>query len=91
MDEGIDEIKVIEIINLKYKLVYMCPESVPKYVDALFKPLYRQKKLDRIVIDEVHCVFSWGKSFRREYLGLGLFHDLFPDVPILGLTATATD
>ena len=49
------------------------------------------RKLDRIVIDEVHCVVSWGKSFRREYLALGKLYDSFPDVPILGLTATATD
>ena len=52
--------------------------------------LYRDNKLDRFVIDEVHCVSSWGQDFRKDYLELGKLKQQFHDVPLLGLTATAT-
>ena len=47
-------------------------------------------KLDRFVLDEVHCVKKWGDTFRQAYSDLQNLKDKFPDVSILGLTATAT-
>ena len=47
-------------------------------------------KLDRFVLDEVHCVKKWGDTFRKAYSGMEELKDLFPEVPIIGLTATAT-
>lgn len=44
----------------------------------------------RIVIDEVHCVSTWGRDFRKEYQNLGFLKKVFPKVPILALTATAS-
>ena len=52
--------------------------------------LYNSGKIDRFVIDEVHCVSHWGQDFRKDYLHLDLLKKRFPKVPILGLTATAT-
>ena len=42
------------------------------------------------MIDEVHCVSSWGQDFRGDYLELRRLKQDYPKVPILGLTATAT-
>ncbi|VEN62792.1 unnamed protein product [Callosobruchus maculatus] len=74
------------------KLLYVTPEWIAK--SKLFMT-YLQKcfdkgGLDRIVIDEVHCCSTWGHDFRPEYNHLGFFKTMFPGIPILGLTATAT-
>ena len=52
--------------------------------------LYQRGGIDRFVIDEVHCVSHWGQDFRKDYLHLEMLKKRFPKVPILGLTATAT-
>lgn len=43
-----------------------------------------------IAIDEVHCCSQWGHDFRPDYKFLGTLKTMFPDVPLLGVTATAT-
>lgn len=52
--------------------------------------LHQMGRIDRFVIDEVHCVSSWGQDFRKDYLHLDILKQRYPSVPLLGLTATAT-
>lgn len=52
--------------------------------------LYEMGKIDRFVVDEVHCVSHWGQDFRKDYLHLDFLKDKYPEVPLLSLTATAT-
>lgn len=74
------------------KLLYVTPERMAKskrFLVALQKS-YFAKKLNMIAIDEVHCCSQWGHDFRPDYKFLGNLKSMFPEVPILGVTATAT-
>jgi len=71
-----------------YKLVYASPE---KLQSELVQEKLRQLPLKLIAIDEAHCISQWGHDFRPSYLKLGFLHELFPDIPRIALTATATE
>lgn len=75
------------------QLLYITPEMISKsqaIVNA-FRELHNRKKLARIVIDEAHCVSQWGHDFRPDYKLLGDVREKFQGVPVMALTATATE
>ncbi|KJE91661.1 DEAD/DEAH box helicase [Capsaspora owczarzaki ATCC 30864] len=75
------------------KVVYMTPEKISHSTRLLSQldMLYQSKRLARFVIDEAHCVSQWGHDFRPDYKQLRMLHDRFPTVPVMALTATATE
>lgn len=75
------------------QLLYITPEMISKSqaIVSIFRDLYRRKKLARIVIDEAHCVSQWGHDFRPDYKELGNVRQDFKGVPVMALTATATE
>ncbi|KAJ5125766.1 Bloom syndrome protein [Penicillium atrosanguineum] len=75
------------------ELLYITPEMINKnqtLVRALEK-LHRRNQLARLVIDEAHCVSQWGHDFRPDYKELGEVRAKLPGVPLMALTATATE
>ncbi|PSN46523.1 ATP-dependent DNA helicase Q1 [Blattella germanica] len=78
--------------NGKLKLLYVTPEKLAKSKRFMTKlqKMYGMGRLALIAIDEVHCCSQWGHDFRPDYKFLGVLKPMFPDVPILGLTATST-
>mmetsp|Transcript_3062 Transcript_3062/g.9245 ORF Transcript_3062/g.9245 Transcript_3062/m.9245 type:complete len:897 (-) Transcript_3062:763-3453(-) len=72
------------------KLLFVTPERLlqsPKLVHLL-RALSSRSLLQRIVVDEAHCVLAWGSGFRPEYARLGSLRSELPGVPWLLLTAT---
>lgn len=69
------------------KLLYVAPESLTKdeYVAFL-----KSVTISFVAIDEAHCISEWGHDFRPEYRNLKHIIKQLGDVPIIGLTATAT-
>ncbi len=53
--------------------------------------LLRRCRVALFAIDEAHCISQWGHDFRRDYQGLGILKENFPETPLLALTATADD
>ena len=73
------------------KLLYITPElAATQGFRTLLLSLNEKNKIGRIAIDEAHCVSEWGHDFRPDYLKLGQLRDMFPDIPCIALTATAT-
>jgi ATP-dependent DNA helicase RecQ len=70
------------------QLLYVAPERL---VGGQTRAMLANAQLSLIAIDEAHCVSQWGHDFRRDYLTLNELGALFPGVPRMALTATATD
>lgn len=75
------------------RVLYITPEMIAKSTafNNIFRDLHRRRKLARIVIDEAHCVSQWGHDFRPDYKELGSIRRNYPGVPVMALTATATE
>lgn len=84
---------VDRFVGNKTKLLYISPEmfNINKQLRSTIQDMAEQNRLARIVIDEAHCVSSWGHDFRPDYKMLENIKYDFPNVPIMALTATANE
>ena len=74
--------------NGQLKILYVAPErlALPRFHSFL-----RSLDLSLIAIDEAHCISEWGHDFRPDYRNLKTLRRDFPAVPLIALTATATE
>jgi len=70
-----------------YKFLYVSPERLGS---DKFREFLVRMKLNLITVDEAHCISQWGYDFRPSYLKISDLRKLFPETPILAITATAT-
>ena len=70
-----------------YKFLYISPERI---ASELFLKKIQRVKVSLITIDEAHCISQWGHDFRPAYREIIQLRAIFPSVPVLALTATAT-
>lgn len=72
------------------KLCYVTPEKIVKNktLNSALSKMAAAGRFARIVIDEAHCVSQMGHDYRPDYQKLSLLRQLFPDVPIMALSAT---
>jgi ATP-dependent DNA helicase RecQ len=71
----------------KAKMLYVSPE---KLQSKNFISELKRLPIKLIVVDEAHCISQWGYDFRPSYLQIGALRALFPEAPVLALTASAT-
>ena len=74
--------------NGRCKFLYVSPERLQ---NSNFLQLLKHIELSLIVVDEAHCISQWGYDFRPSFLSIAKVRDIKPKVPILALTATATN
>ena len=73
-------------------LLYTTPETLlsDTKLIACLKELTKSNQFNRLVVDEAHCVSTWGHDFRSSYLSLGNLRKTYGDIKMMALTATAT-
>jgi len=69
------------------KLVYVSPERLH---NRLFQETLRQCRVDRVAVDEAHCISQWGHDFRPDYMRIGQVLNRLGRPQTVALTATAT-
>eukprot|EP01093_Parvamoeba_rugata_P000001 TRINITY_DN0_c0_g1_i10.p2 TRINITY_DN0_c0_g1~~TRINITY_DN0_c0_g1_i10.p2 ORF type:complete len:613 (-),score=130.12 TRINITY_DN0_c0_g1_i10:5774-7612(-) len=74
------------LVSNQLDLLYVSPERLLQFG---FQQTLRTTDVALFAIDEAHCVSHWGHDFRHDYRALGQIKSRFPDIPVIGLTATA--
>jgi ATP-dependent DNA helicase RecQ len=75
------------LFDPEYRFLYVSPERLQT---ESFKVNFERMPVSMIAVDEAHCISQWGYDFRPPYLEIAKIRKIFPKVPVLALTATAT-
>jgi ATP-dependent DNA helicase RecQ len=77
-----------ECVFGEVRFLYVSPERLK---NDLFKARFKDMRPTLIAVDEAHCISQWGHDFRPSYMEIAAIKEWHPYVPILALTATATE
>ncbi len=77
-----------QVLDGQVRILYVAPERLAL---PAFRRFLSGLNLCLIAIDEAHCISEWGHEFRPDYRNLRQLRDDFPSVPVIALTATATE
>ncbi len=80
--------RLCKLYNGEFRLLYVAPERL--MLDSFIEKV-QEWNVAQVAIDEAHCISEWGHDFRPEYRELARLRTLLPNVPIMALTATATE
>jgi ATP-dependent DNA helicase RecQ len=70
-----------------YKFLYVSPERLET---NLFLDMLPGINISLLAVDEAHCISQWGYDFRPPYVRIAALREQLPGVPVLALTASAT-
>lgn len=81
---------LIKIENSNLIILYICPEKFEsEYFLKVLEHMYINNKINRIVFDEAHCMVQWN-DFRPSFTKIKKIRSLYPNIPVMALTATST-
>lgn len=87
MSSGEKRVAWERLVNARANFLYIAPERLGS--DRFLEEL-RHLPVSLIVVDEAHCISQWGYDFRPSYLNIRVLRKIFPKIPVLALTASAT-
>lgn len=70
------------------KFLYIAPERL---ATETFQLRVQRMNVSLLAVDEAHCISQWGYDFRPSYLRIAEIRKMLPEVPVLALTASATE
>lgn len=79
---------MMNAINGAYRLLYVSPERLQSH---WFQEHLSAMPVSLVAVDEAHCVSTWGHDFRPDYYRIAELKDILGNIPVMALTATATD
>jgi len=88
---GLSSVEMEIILNNSelgyYKFLYISPERLQS---EAFQNKLKNLPVSLLAVDEAHCISQWGHDFRPSYRNIALFREIYPHIPIIALTASAT-
>lgn len=92
-DEMAEIVRRIKAGADEMKVLFVTPERIARSTTlrSALQKCYEKGRLARIVIDEAHCCSQQGHDFRPDYKKLAIIRNMYPDVPLMCLSATLTE
>jgi len=88
MSKSMLDFRLQQAMDGYYKFLYCAPERIQS---DMFLMRLDQMNISFLVVDEAHCISQWGYDFRQAYMQIHLIRERLPNVPVIAVTASATE